>query len=146
MKWFLLSIIYLLLIPVSCKKEQNKNADTNTPVPFLTGKNWTADTLTINPPLTYNQLSASDQQAYNAALGWWAKHAQLIFNENSSVTCGGDWDFGYKQWRMISNNTDIEVISGNGRKDTLFNWTADNLNFTYQKMINHSFNCTLIYK
>ena len=146
MRLFILYIFSLSLVVVSCKKDHNKSTNINTPVPFLTGKKWTADTLTINPPLTYNLLSASDQQAYNAALGWWAKHAQITFNENGSVTCGGDYDFGYIQWSLIHNNTDIEVLSGNSQKDTLFNWTADNLNFTYQKMINYSFNCTLIYK
>jgi hypothetical protein len=146
MKLFILYIFSLFLVVVSCKKDHNKTTAINTPVPFLTGKKWTADTLTIIPPQTYNQLSASDQQAYNAALGWWAKHALITINENGSVTCGGDYVFGYVQWRMINNNTDIEVISGNGRRDTLFNWTANSLNFTYRTTINQSFNCTAIYK
>lgn len=146
MRLVLFSLFSFLLIASSCKRDHDKNTVRNNPVPFLTGKKWTADTLTINPPLTYNQLSASDQQAYLAALGWWAKHAQLTINENGSVTCGGDYDFGYVQWRLINNNSDIEVIRSNGQKDTLFNWTADSFNFTYQKMINHTYNCTWIYK
>jgi hypothetical protein len=146
MRVFILYIFSLFLVVVSCKKDHNKSTVINTPVPFLTGKKWTADTLNIIPPQNYNQLSASDKQSYNAALGWWAKRAELTFNDDGSVTCGGSWNFAYQQWSLINNNIDIETISGNGRRDTLFNWSADSVNFTYQTKINQSFNCTAIYK
>ena len=111
----------------------------------LTGKKWTSDTITINPPATYNQLNANDQQSYRIAVGFF-KNTFLIFNEDGTVSGGGDYDFGYNQWRLINNNRDIETLSANNRKDTLFNWTADNQRFTYQRRFNQSFDCTIIFK
>lgn len=131
----------LLLIAAACKKTEKKL----TPVPFLTGKKWTSDTITINPPVTYSQLNAGNQQAYNLAVGFF-NNAFLTFNEDGTVTGGGDYDFGYYQWRLINNNTDIETLSPNNRKDTLLNWTANNQQFTYQKRLNGAFDCTFIFK
>jgi hypothetical protein len=141
MKLLFLLLLPLLLINAACKKE----VKIYTPVPFLTGKKWTSDTITINPPATYSQLNANDQQTYRIAVGFF-KNAFLTFNEDATVTGGGDWDFGYYQWKMINNNRDIETLISNNRKDTLYNWTADNQYFTYQKRFNQSFDCTFIFK
>jgi hypothetical protein len=142
MKVLFLSILSFLLLTVSCKKEQPRN----TPVPFLTGKIWTGDTITIDPPAAYNLLTTTEQQEYRISMGWFNKKAQLTFNEDGSVTSGGDYDFGYYQWRMINNNKDIEVLISRGTKDTLFNWSADGQQFTYGQNYNPSYNSTLVYK
>jgi hypothetical protein len=146
MKIFFVTTLALLVIAVSCKKDKDTPAPAPlTPVPFLTGKKWTADTITINAPATYNQLNANEQFDYRAGLQWWGKKALLTFNENGTVTSGGDWDMGYNFWKLINNNTDIEILISNGRKDTLFNWTANNQQFTYRKVM-PSYNSTFIYK
>jgi hypothetical protein len=136
----LLVLLPLLLITTACKKTK-----VFTPVPFLTGKTWTSDTVTIVPPATYNQLNPYDQQTYNIVVGFF-KNAFLIFNEDGTVTGGGDYDFGFYQWRLINNNTDIEVLVPNNKKDTLFNWTANSQHFTFRKRLNQSFDCTYIFK
>jgi hypothetical protein len=141
MKLLLVVLSPFLLFTTACKKTE-KNL---TPVPFLTGKKWTSDTITINPPVTYNQLNAGDQQAYNLAVGFF-KNAFLTFNEDGTVSGSGDYDFGYYQWRLVNNNTDIEALIPNNRKDTLFNWTANNQQFTFRKRLNESFWCTVIFK
>ncbi len=139
--FLVLAVLSFLFINAACKKDEK----VYTPVPFLTGKKWTSDTITINPPATYNQLNANDQQSYRVAVGFF-KNTFLIFNEDGTVSGGGDYDFGYNQWRLINNNRDIETLSANNRKDTLFNWTADNQRFTYQRRFNQSFDCTIIFK
>jgi len=131
-----LSVYFL----AACKKETK----TYTPVPFLTGRIWIADTITINPPTTYAQLSNADQTSYRNALSWFKAH--LTFNEDATVTCGGDYDPGYKTWRLINNNADIEVLTGNGTKYILRNWVADAAYLSYTEQLNNSFDCTLIYK
>jgi len=124
----------------ACKKEKK----TYTPVPFLTGRAWIADTITINPPATYGQLSNSDQTSYRNALSWFKAH--LTFNEDNTVTCGGDYDLGYKTWRLVNNNADIEVFNTNGIKHILRNWVADAVHLSYTEQLNNSFDCSLIYK
>jgi len=141
MKSLLLAGSILILGTVSCKKD---NTVSHTSVPFLTGRSWKLDTITINPPATYDQLSPSDQRVYNLVLGW-EKEATLRFNEDATVTCGGDWDFGYTKWRMIHDSADIEVLVSIGTKDTLFNWAADNQQFTYLRTFSPSFHCTMVY-
>jgi hypothetical protein len=143
MKQLLLAGCILILWTVSCKKPSTVQT-VHTPVPFLTGRLWTLDTITINPPAIYNQLSASDQRAYDLALGW-EKGATVTFNEDGTVTCEGDWDFGYYKWRMIHDSADIEVLVSIGTKDTLFNWAADSQQFTYLRSFNPSFECTMVY-
>ena len=137
----LFAILISILSFIACKKEGKEN----TPVPFLTEKIWTLDTITINPPANYNNLTSSDQFAYRSAVGW-LTGAKINFRENSSVTCDGDHDFGYYQWRMIGNNKDIEVLKTTSARDTLFDWTADSQQFTYKRTLTPSLNCTFIYK
>lgn len=125
----------------ACKKEKK----IYTPVPFLTGRTWIADTITINPPVTYSQLSNSDQQSYRNSLGWF-KLARLTLNDDGTVTCGGDWDFGYKTWRLVNNNLDIEMSLTNGNIQVLRNWVADATHFSYTLPFNPTFDCTFVYK
>ena len=137
----LVLIILLTVYSLSaCKKEKK----TYTPVPFLTGRTWIADTITINPPLTYNQLSSAEQESYRRAVAWFK--AQLTFNEDGSVTCGGDWDYGYTTWRLINNDADIEVFDRNGNKHILHNWVADAVHLSYTLLQNSSFDCSLVYR
>jgi hypothetical protein len=117
----------------------------HTSVPFLTGRLWTLDTILINPPATYDQLTPDQQRIYDLALGWTRK-AELTFNTDGTVTGGGNWDFGYYRWRMINNSTDIEVLVGQAAtKDTLFSWAADSQQFTYIKSLDTAFKGTLVY-
>jgi len=54
---------------------------------------WTLDTILINPPAAYDQLTPDQQRSYNLAL-YWSKKAELTFNTDGTVKSGGDWDFG----------------------------------------------------
>jgi hypothetical protein len=133
-----LATIFLL----SCKKEESPL----TPVPFLTDRVWTSDTITINPPSSYDKLAFSDQESYRQALIW-SKNAKLTFHADGTVTSdAGDWDFGYKNWRLVNNRADIEVNSPNGKADTLRGWLADDFRFSYTVRFNNSFECRMVYK
>ena len=138
--WVLISLLAVYAFS-ACKKESK----TYTPVPFLTGRTWIADTITINPPMTYAQLSSTDQQSYRASIGWF-KIARLTLNDDGTVTYGGDYDFGYKTWRLVNNNLDIEMTTLNGNKQILRNWVADIIHFSYTIQFNSNFDCTLVYK
>ena len=134
--------VYLLS---ACEKEE----EVYTPVPFLTGRNWIADTITINPPMTFSQLSSADQQSYLAASGWFHL-AKLTLIDDGTVTQGDDFDFGYKNWRLVNNNLDIEMSLSNGSKQILRNWVADANHFSYTVQVNITttitLDCTLVYK
>lgn len=126
------SFIIILLIIYSltaCKKEKIYS-----PVPFLTGRTWIADTITIDLPFTYSQLSNADQQSYRASMGWF-KLAKLTLNDNGTVTPGGDYELGYMKWRLVHNNKDIEMTLFNGNKQILRNWVADANHFSYTTVI-----------
>jgi hypothetical protein len=128
----------------ACKKEDDQDIF----VPFLTGKLWTGDTIRINPPLTYDQLSNEDQQAFHSGTLSF-KMQQLTFNEDGTVTMSGDYDPAYKRWRLVNNNADIEMSLSNGDVIILHNWVADPFSFSYatSTMIGHSsIDCTFIYK
>jgi len=145
-KYQLSSVIILLSVYfslIACKKD-NK---IYTPVPFLTGRTWIADTITINPPLTFSQLSNADQQSYRAANGWFHL-AKMTLNDDGTVTVGGDYDLGYKTWRLVNNNADIEMTLYNGTKQVLQNWMADAIRFsyTYAIQLNTTFDCTFVFK
>lgn len=135
----LITTAVLLVAAGGCKKEKTKL----TPVPFLTGRTWAADTLLVTPPRTYAQLTTSEQQVYNQALGWF-RLATVRFNEEGTVTCGGDYDLGYKTWKL--SNPDIQVTNYFNNLQVLRNWTADNTRLTYVVQYNNSFDVTLVYK
>ena len=132
----------------ACKKEDKDEEKIYTPVPFLTGRVWIADTITINPPLTYSQLSNTDQLAFRQANAWF-KIARLTLNDNGTVT-QADYDFGYNTWRLVNNNADIEITLDNGDKQVLRNWVADAIHFSYTNALKFNttttFDCTLVYK
>ena len=132
----------------ACKKQSKSEEPIYTPVPFLTSRTWRADTITVNPPLTYAQLSSADQQSLRQANAWF-KIATLVLNDNGTVT-QADYDFGYKTWRLIHNNSDIEMTLYNGNKQILRNWVADAIHFSYSNALkfnaNTTLECTLVYK
>ena len=66
-KWVLMSLLMAYSL-FACRKEEGKEDKIYTPVPFLTGRTWVADTITINPPMTFSQLSSADQQSYRALM------------------------------------------------------------------------------
>ena len=142
-RWILISHLTICSL-FACKKE-HKIFTPYTPVPFLTGRTWIADTITINPPTTYAQLSSAEQQSYRAANAWF-KIATLTLNDNATVTHGGDYDFGYKTWRLVNNDLDIEMTSRDGSKHILRNWAADSIHFSYTVPFNTNFDCTCVYK
>ena len=74
--------------------------------------------------MTFSQLSSADQQSYRAANGWF-KIARLTLNDDGTVIGAGDYDFGYRTWRLVNNNSDIEMTLYNGTKQILRNWVAD---------------------
>jgi hypothetical protein len=137
--------IFISFMAVSSFSACKKESRTYTPVPFLTGRTWIAETITINPPMTYAQLSSTDQQSYRAANGWF-KIARLALNDDGTVTYNGDYDFGYKTWRLINNNLDIEMTIYNGSRQVLRNWGADSIHFSYSIPFNSNFDCTLVYE
>jgi hypothetical protein len=115
------------------------------PVPFLTDKFWTADTVVITPPTLYSQLSASDQIYYNAAIIWF-RRGNVTFNSNCKMGQGlTDWDSGFDKWTVSDNNKDLHILTTNGYIDTLYNFTADSLHFSYQRKL-PSFTLTYIFK
>jgi hypothetical protein len=132
MKRILLYSLFLFLIAVliffsSCKKESNKPE--LTPVPFLTGRLWVADTLELTPPVLISQLSTTEKQNFLVANNFF-KMAGLQLNENGTVI-QGDWDFGYSSWKLINNDRDIEMKKNDGTTEVLRNWSATTTRFSY---------------
>jgi len=128
----------------ACKKENEQDSF----VPFLTDRLWKGDTITINPPLTFGQLSTEEQQSFQTSVLWF-KNAQVTLNEDGTVTMSGDYDLGYKRWKLVNNNADIEMTLTNGNKSILRNWLADPFNFSYTSSYvtqDDSFDCTFVYK
>jgi hypothetical protein len=129
----------------ACQKEDGRD----TFIPFLTERLWRGDTITINPPLTDEQLSIEEQQSLLTATRWF-KNAQITLSDDGTVTMSGDYDPGYKRWRLVDNDADIEMTLSNGNKLILRNWLADPFNFSYTGVFttarNNSFNCTFNYK
>ena len=142
--FLVIGILFSVYFLPGCKKEEK----TVTHVPFLTGKTWKGDTITVNPPLTYSQLSSADQQSLRNANAWF-KIATLRLNEDGTVT-QTDYDFGYKKWHLINNNLDIEMTLNNGSKQVLRSWVADANRFYYKYAIDPgngtSLDCTLYLK
>jgi len=128
----------------ACKKENEQD----TFVPFLTDRLWKGDSIMINPPLTYQQLSIEDQQSFLATNRWF-KNAEVTLNEEGTVTMGGDYDLGFKRWKLVNNDADIEMTLYNGNKLILRKWQADPVSFTYTSSYitqDNSFDCTFAYK
>src|SRR4030095_5763070 len=110
----------------ACEREDEHD----TFIPFLTDRLWQGDTITINPPLTYEQLSIEDQQSFHTVTSRF-KNSQITLNEDGTVKSSGDFDPGYKRWTLVNNDTDIEMTLANGNTLTLRNWVADPFNFSY---------------
>src|SRR4030095_3313698 len=125
MSWSFVTLLAIYFF-CACKKEDEHD----TFIPFLTDRLWKGDTITINPPLTYEQLSSEDQQTFQMATSWF-KNAQITLNEDGSVKSSGDFDTGYKRWRLVNNDTDIEMTLANGSTLILRSWVADHFNFSY---------------
>ena len=103
----------------------------------------------INPPLAYEQLSMKDQQSFYTSTLWF-KNVQISLDEDGTVKSSGDYDPGYKRWRLVNNDGDIEMTLDNGNTLILRNWMADPDNFSYTSTFtttsNNSFDCTFNYK
>ena len=144
LNWAFVTLVAICFFS-ACEKEDEHD----TPVPFLTNRLWKGDTMTINPPLTYDQLSADDQQSFNNATRWF-KNAQITFNEDGTVKSSGDFDPGYKRWKLVDNDADIEMTLASGNTLILRNWVADPFSFSYTGPFtptpNKSFECTFNYK
>jgi hypothetical protein len=141
--WAFLTLLTIYFFS-GCKKENEQD----TFVPFLTDRLWKGDTVTINPPLTFAQLSTEEQQSFHTSVLWF-KNAQVTLNEDGTVTMSGDYDLGYKRWKLVNNDADIEMTLANGNKLILRNWQADPVNFSYTSSYitqDNSFDCTFVYK
>lgn len=139
--------LFMLCFAVGSSCKKSAITQTATPPPnSLIGKKWLLDTITINPPETLATLSLAEKFTYHVALNW-AKRAEVTFKEDGTVVTGGGGDVGYRRWKLINNNIDIEVTlaTGNGN-DTLRAWSADNTNLTYISALRGRFDCTFIYK
>jgi hypothetical protein len=134
---------YLLLsltaILFSCAKEESKQDNTVVPFPAckpapqLTGVYWKADTIIINAPVTYNQLSSENQTLYKGSLAWF-KGANMLFNTDCKILqTMSDWDNGFDKWSLSDDNKDIRILLTNGNIDTLYNYSINNSKFTYER-------------
>ena len=144
----LISVLLVFIIAgtlLSCKKDSNPAPPTVPP--NLTEKLWQLDTILINAPATYDNLTDEQKYNYNVSLGFSKDKAQLTFMKDGSVACSGDWDYGYTSWLLINNNADIKVTRGSTSYDTLRAWQASGTEFSYiHSLGNESFDCTFIYK
>jgi len=144
MRWSFVTLLAIYFFS-ACEKEDEHD----TFIPFLTDRLWKGDTITINPPLIYEQLSSEDQQTFQMTTSRF-KNAQITLSEDGSVKSSGDFDPGYKRWRLINNDADIEMTLANGNTLILRSWVADPFNFSYTDPFtttsNKSFDCTFNYK
>ena len=144
MSWSSLTLLAIYFFSACEKGDEHE-----TFIPFLTDRLWKGDTITINPPLTYEQLSRDDQQTFRAATSWF-KNAQITLNEDGTVKSSGDFDPGYKRWRLVNNDADIEMTLASGNTLILRSWMADPFNFSYTDPFtttsDKSFACTFNYK
>jgi len=143
LNWAFLSLFAVYSF-CSCEKEDERDAY----VPFLTDRLWQGDTIKINPPLTYDQLSTEEQQSFRKSVLWF-KNAQVTLNGDGTVTTSGDYDLGFKKWRLTNNNADIEITLYSGTTSILRGWQADPVNFSYTSSYvtqDNSFDCTFVYK
>jgi len=142
--WALVLLLTIYFFP-ACEKENEDDFF----VPFLTGRIWKGDSIMINPPLAYEQLSMKDQQSFYTSTLWF-KNVQISLDEDGTVKSSGDYDPGYKRWRLVNNDADIEMTLDNGNTLILRNWMADPDNFSYTSTFtttsNNSFDCTFNYK
>jgi len=140
-----LLVFTIAVAMLSCKKDSNPLPPAAPP--NLTGKLWQLDTVLINAPVTYNTLTDEQKYNYNVSLAFTKDKAQLTFVKDGSVNCSGDWDFGYTNWQLINNNSDIKVNRGSTGADTLRAWQASATQFSYVHALgNDPFDCTFIYK
>jgi len=143
LKWAFVTLLSIYFFS-ACKKENEQEIF----VPFLTDRLWKGDTIMINPPLSYQQLSINDQQSLLTSNRWF-KNAQVTLNEDGTVTMSGDFDPGYRRWKLVNNDADIEMTLSNGNKLILRNWQADPISFSYTSSFitpDNSFDCTFVYK
>jgi hypothetical protein len=124
---FIVCFIFFLLPFTSC--ERNGKDIVLTPVPFLTGRTWQADTILPTPPLTFNQLTSTEQQQLVQANAFF-KIATLRLNEDGTIT-QTNWDFGFSRWKLANNDQDIEMQKGDGTRLSLRNWQATSSRFSY---------------
>ncbi|MEP7317226.1 MAG: hypothetical protein ABI921_00740 [Panacibacter sp.] len=136
--------LIIIVVLVSCKK----SADAVPPVipPYLTERVWQLDTILINPPATYENLTDEQKFNYNTSLAFSQNKAQLNFKNDGAVNCSGDWDYGYTSWQLINTDHDIKVNRNTG-SDTLRTWKANATQFSYVRTLGAEiFDCTFIYK
>jgi hypothetical protein len=144
LNWAFAMLLTICFFPACEKADEH-----DTSIPFLTDRLWQGDTITINLPLTYEQLSVEDQQSFHTATSWF-KNSQITLNEDGTVKSSGDFNPGFKRWALVNNDADIEMTLDNGNTLILRNWTADPFDFLYTSsfttMPNKSFDCTFNYK
>jgi hypothetical protein len=120
-------LFLILLIFTSCRR--NGQDPVLTPVPFLTGRTWLADTILPTPPMTFNQLSSTEQQQLVQANAFF-KIATLRLNDDGTIITT-NWDFGFTRWKLVNNDQDIEMQKGDGTRLVLRNWEATATRFSY---------------
>jgi hypothetical protein len=142
LKKYILFLFSIVITVQSCNKDKSAEAKTNTvtvnfpackPIPLLTGKYWKTDTVLINPPVMYDQLSDEDKNSYKGALSWFRLWG-IRFNTDCSFSEPvSDWDSGFDKWALTENNKDLQVLLRNGKIDTLLNFSVDAAKFMYER-------------
>jgi len=144
MTWSFVTLLAIYFFS-ACEKENEHD----TFIPFLTDRLWTGDTITVNAALTFEQLSAEDQQSLHTATSSF-KNAQITLNDDGTVKSSGDFDQRYQKWRLLNNDADIEMTLANGNTLILRSWIADPFRFSYTDSFSttsdKSFDCTFSYK
>jgi hypothetical protein len=88
-----------------------------------------ADTILPTPPMTFNQLSSTEQQQLVQANAFF-KIATLRLNDDGTIITT-NWDFGFTRWKLVNNDQDIEMQKGDGTRLVLRNWEATATRFSY---------------
>jgi hypothetical protein len=91
MNWSIVTLLAICFFS-ACEKEDEHD----TFIPFLTDRLWKGDTITINAPLSYEQLTSEDQQTFQATTSLF-RNTQITLNEDGTVKSSGDFDPGYKR-------------------------------------------------
>lgn len=144
--------ITLLFISILCAGVILAYSRNNIPPPtvldLLTSKEWTYDTLLINPPSKFIDLNSGQRRAYfdtrNSYKGSsfkFEKDGKISYKEVSGIPITSTWKF-------INNNQDIEIVidAVNNLKDTFLLFSVQKDKFSYVHFTNNDYNATYVYK
>ncbi len=141
----IITVVLFASIILACSK---KDTPTPTMIDLLTSKEWTYDTLLINPPTKFSDLDNGQKMAYcdthNSYKGssvHFSSSGQLIYKEEGSATIK-------TTWKLVNNNKDVEWVDDPDadHKDTLHLFSVQKEKFSYVQYTNGHYDATYIYK